>query len=56
MCWQEVPSGQPSHDAVGRPIPHMSAKQQVTGEAKYVDDLPKLEGNEINSNYDLMVA
>ncbi|PIK60346.1 putative xanthine dehydrogenase/oxidase [Apostichopus japonicus] len=44
QVFQEVPSGQPSHDAVGRPIPHMSAKQQVTGEAKYVDDLPKLEG------------
>ncbi|KAJ8045585.1 Xanthine dehydrogenase/oxidase [Holothuria leucospilota] len=41
---QEVPCGQPETDAVGRPIPLKSATQQTTGEAKYVDDLPKTEG------------
>ncbi|XP_045534492.1 xanthine dehydrogenase [Papilio machaon] len=31
-------------DAVGRPIPHMSALKQVTGEAVYCDDMPSVEG------------
>lgn len=31
-------------DAVGRPIPHMSALKQVTGEAIYCDDMPTAEG------------
>ncbi|KPI92785.1 Xanthine dehydrogenase [Papilio xuthus] len=31
-------------DAVGRPIPHMSALKQVTGEAIYCDDMPSVEG------------
>ncbi|GBP61903.1 Xanthine dehydrogenase [Eumeta japonica] len=31
-------------DAVGRPITHMSAFKQVTGEAIYCDDMPTAEG------------
>ncbi|CAH0714490.1 unnamed protein product, partial [Brenthis ino] len=31
-------------DAVGRPIPHVSALKQVTGEAIYCDDIPMVEG------------
>lgn len=31
-------------DAVGRPLPHMSALKQVTGEAIYCDDMPSVEG------------
>lgn len=31
-------------DAVGRPIQHMSAFKQVTGEAIYCDDMPAAEG------------
>ncbi|CAG9578686.1 unnamed protein product [Danaus chrysippus] len=31
-------------DAVGRPIPHLSALKQVTGEAIYCDDMPLAEG------------
>lgn len=31
-------------DAVGRPIPHMSAFKQATGEAIYCDDIPIAEG------------
>ncbi|ELU12941.1 hypothetical protein CAPTEDRAFT_198744 [Capitella teleta] len=30
-------------DVVGRPIPHLSAKKQATGEAVYIDDIPKFE-------------
>ncbi|XP_021947177.1 xanthine dehydrogenase/oxidase [Folsomia candida] len=40
---QIVPSGQPDHDLVGKPIPHMSGMKQATGEAIYVDDMPKFE-------------
>lgn len=31
-------------DAVGRPLPHMSAYKQTTGEAIYCDDMPTAEG------------
>ena len=41
---QEVPSGQPSVDPVGRPVIHHSAMKQVTGEATYVDDIPPRKG------------
>lgn len=30
-------------DVVGRPIPHLSAEKQATGEAVYIDDIPKFE-------------
>ena len=42
--FQEVPSGQSSYDAVGRPQAHKSAMQQATGEAVYCDDIPRIEG------------
>ena len=37
---QEVVSGQPDIDPVGRPKPAKSAFQKATGEARYVDDTP----------------
>lgn len=40
---QDVPFGQSSNDTVGRPISHISANKQVSGEARYVDDMPKLK-------------
>ncbi|XP_038045060.1 xanthine dehydrogenase/oxidase-like [Patiria miniata] len=43
QMYQEVPSGQPDSDAVGRPVTHQSAFKQVTGEAVYVDDMPHNE-------------
>ncbi|KAI8791232.1 xanthine dehydrogenase/oxidase [Biomphalaria glabrata] len=36
--------GQSENGAVGQPIVHMSAFKQATGEAVYVDDVPKMEG------------
>ncbi|XP_072032537.1 xanthine dehydrogenase/oxidase-like [Amphiura filiformis] len=42
--YQEVPSGQPSYDSVGRPDAHKTALQQATGEAVYCDDIPRIEG------------
>lgn len=40
---QIVPTDQPDYDTVGRPIPHLSAFEQATGEAIYTDDLPMFE-------------
>jgi len=40
QTYEEVAPGQPKDDAVGRPLQHMSADKQVTGEAIYVDDMP----------------
>lgn len=40
---QIIPSGQPDYDLVGRPITHLSALKQATGEAVYVDDMPRFE-------------
>ena len=44
QVFEEVPEGQVKVDAVGRPLPHMSALKQVTGEAIFVDDMPVFKG------------
>ena len=31
-------------DMVGRPLMHLSAEKQASGEARYTDDMPRLEG------------
>ncbi|CAG0915180.1 unnamed protein product [Notodromas monacha] len=41
QVWQMVPDGQPARDPVGRPLVVQSAFQQCTGEAKFLDDMPK---------------
>ncbi|KAL3874743.1 hypothetical protein ACJMK2_037714, partial [Sinanodonta woodiana] len=43
QIYEEVASGQPPQDPVGRAIPHASAIKHVTGEAIYVDDMPRFE-------------
>nr|QEO19118.1 rosy [Limnogonus franciscanus] len=40
----KVPNSQEKHDMVGRPKIHQSAFKQATGEAVYLDDIPKIEG------------
>lgn len=47
QLYQAVPSGQMEQDVVGRPMMHLSALQQATGEAQYCDDLP-LHDNELH--------
>uniref|UniRef100_A0A1B6CHR7 xanthine dehydrogenase n=1 Tax=Clastoptera arizonana TaxID=38151 RepID=A0A1B6CHR7_9HEMI len=42
--FQVVSSSQPKSDSIGRPIVHMSAFKQVTGEAIYCDDMPHIDG------------
>lgn len=41
--FQEVPAGQSVEDMVGRPLVHLSAAKQATGEAVYCDDIPHYE-------------
>ncbi|XP_073527921.1 xanthine dehydrogenase/oxidase isoform X2 [Phyllobates terribilis] len=43
QLFQEVPVGQDPEDFVGRPIMHLSAMKQATGEAVYCDDIPHYE-------------
>ncbi|MGH0121086.1 UNVERIFIED_CONTAM: hypothetical protein FKN15_070755, partial [Acipenser sinensis] len=38
-----VPPGQSMEDVVGRPVVHLSALKQATGEAIYCDDMPRYE-------------
>uniref|UniRef100_A0A8C4EZL1 Xanthine dehydrogenase n=1 Tax=Dicentrarchus labrax TaxID=13489 RepID=A0A8C4EZL1_DICLA len=40
---QAVPEGRSQDDAVGRPMMHLSALKQATGEAVYCDDVPLYE-------------
>uniref|UniRef100_A0A3B4Z5M9 Aldehyde oxidase-like n=1 Tax=Stegastes partitus TaxID=144197 RepID=A0A3B4Z5M9_9TELE len=44
QSFQLVSEVQPCGDPVGRPSMHQSALQQATGEAKYYDDLPPVQG------------
>uniref|UniRef100_A0A4W3HK49 Xanthine dehydrogenase n=1 Tax=Callorhinchus milii TaxID=7868 RepID=A0A4W3HK49_CALMI len=43
QLFQEVPPGQDPADVVGRPLAHLSAAKQATGEAVYCDDMPHFE-------------
>ncbi|XP_038627933.1 xanthine dehydrogenase/oxidase-like [Tachyglossus aculeatus] len=46
QLFQEVPKGQSEEDMVGRPLAHLAAAMQATGEAVYCDDIP-LFSNEL---------
>ncbi|KAK2857221.1 hypothetical protein Q5P01_005956 [Channa striata] len=43
QIYQAVPDGQRQDDVVGRPMMHLSALKQATGEALYCDDMPLFE-------------
>ena len=45
QVFAEVKPDQNPDDMVGRPVQHASANKQATGEARYVDDIPHIEGN-----------
>lgn len=47
LSFQEVPKGQSEEDMVGRPLPHLAANMQASGEAVYCDDIPHYE-NELS--------
>lgn len=42
QLFEVVPKDQSNCDPIGRPLTHMAASKQVTGEAIYCDDLPPL--------------
>jgi len=44
QLFERVGDDQLEVDAVGRPLPHLSAQQHATGEAIYVDDIPSYSG------------
>jgi len=44
QLFERVADDQLEVDAVGRPLPHLSAQQHATGEATYVDDIPSYSG------------
>jgi len=43
QLFQVTPEGQPEYDVVGKPIVHLSGLKQASGEAVYVDDMPRFE-------------
>ncbi|XP_041638284.1 xanthine dehydrogenase/oxidase-like [Cheilinus undulatus] len=43
QVYQAVPEGRSQDDTVGRPMMHLSALKQATGEAVYCDDVPLYE-------------
>nr|XP_019933852.1 PREDICTED: xanthine dehydrogenase/oxidase-like [Paralichthys olivaceus] len=43
QIYQAVPEGQSQDNVVGRPVMHLSAMKQATGEAVYCDDVPLYE-------------
>ncbi|XP_053170512.1 xanthine dehydrogenase/oxidase [Scomber japonicus] len=43
QIYQAVPEGRSQDDVVGRPVMHLSAMKQATGEAVYCDDVPLYE-------------
>ncbi|KAM9177432.1 xanthine dehydrogenase/oxidase-like [Dugong dugon] len=45
--FQEVPKDQSEEDMVGRPLPHLAAAMQASGEAVYCDDIPRYK-NELS--------
>ncbi|XP_063588837.1 xanthine dehydrogenase/oxidase-like [Penaeus indicus] len=43
QVFQQVDSSEKTHQPVGRPLVHASGYKQATGEAVYVDDMPRVE-------------
>ena len=44
QLFEKSNSSQSMIDPITRPIPHISAAEQCSGEAEYIDDIPKLAG------------
>ncbi|XP_047530210.1 xanthine dehydrogenase-like [Vanessa atalanta] len=44
QCFEIKVKNKINHNAVGKPIPHMSSMKQATGEAIYCDDVVSVEG------------
>ena len=50
VCVSQVPDDQPVEDLVGRPVVHVSALKQASGEALYLDDIPP-RANELHAGF-----
>ncbi|XP_060082901.1 xanthine dehydrogenase/oxidase-like [Ylistrum balloti] len=44
QVWEAPSPNQPEHDAVGKPIPVVGGPALVTGEATFIDDIPRPQG------------
>ena len=42
--FEDVPPDQPEMDPVWRPLAHVAADKHTTGQAQYIDDLPRFKG------------
>ena len=42
--FEDVPEHQSEQDPVWRPVPHVAADKHTTGQAQYIDDLPRFKG------------
>ena len=47
QLYQQMNNEQQVLDAVGRPLPHLSAEKHTTGEAVFVDDMPFYRGQQL---------
>ena len=52
QVFEEVKRGQLQLHPVGRPLPHLAANQQTTGEAVFIDDIRPYAGYLINDYKD----
>ena len=44
QVFEDVPEDQSEQDPVWRPVPHVAADKHTTGQAQYIDDLPRFKG------------
>ena len=44
QVFEDVPPDQEEQDPVWRPVPHVAADKHTTGQAQYIDDLPRFKG------------
>ena len=46
QIFENVPEDQSEQDPVWRPVAHVAADKHATGEAQYIDDLPRFKGED----------
>ena len=44
QVFEDVPKDQSEQDPVWRPVPHVAADKHTTGQAQYIDDIPRFKG------------
>ena len=56
QLYEQVGEDQLAVDAVGRPLPHLSAQKHTTGEAVYIDDMPHIQGRCVSVAFCVFVS